>query len=56
VFTVLVLVVRIWLEAVLVVFRLADYAAEMLEQEVAIALNTTAASEFERTPSGSSGG
>ena len=36
-FAVLVLAVRIWLEALLVVSRLADYAAEMLEHEAAIA-------------------
>lgn len=38
-----VLAVRIWLEALLVFFRLADHAAEMLEHEAAIAMNTSRA-------------
>jgi hypothetical protein len=43
VFAVLVLAVRIWLEALLVFFRLADHTAEMLEHEAAIAMNTSRA-------------
>ena len=42
VFAVLVLAERIWLEAVLIFFRLADHTAEMLEHEAAIAMNTGA--------------
>jgi alpha-tubulin suppressor-like RCC1 family protein len=47
-FAVFVLAVRIWLEALLVFFRLADHTAEMLEHEAAIALNMADASPFDR--------
>lgn len=40
-FALVVLATRIWLEALLVLFRLADHTAEMLEHEAAIAMNTS---------------